>query len=140
EEPVGPGPLAPSRNFVLPASDGVRGWKDVTPKFGIVYDLFGNGKTALRGSVNKYLQGQALGGDLPDRPFGYPLNPVYQLINSATRSWTDTNRNFVPDCNLTNPAAQTVVGGDVCGALSNSNFGTVAPSTTYDPAVLGGWG
>ncbi len=140
EEPVGPGPLAPTRNFVLPASDGVRGWKDITPKSGIVYDLFGNGKTALRASVNKYLQGQALGGDLPDRPFGYPLNPVYQLINSATRSWTDTNRNFVPDCNLTNPAAQTVVGGDVCGALSNSNFGTIAPSTTYDPAVLGGWG
>ena len=52
DQPVGPGELVPARNFVIPAQDGVRGWHDVTPKFGVVYDLFGDGKTALRGTAN----------------------------------------------------------------------------------------
>ena len=39
-------------------------------------------------------------------------NRVNTSVNSATRSWTDTNGNFVPDCDLSNPTAQTVAGGD----------------------------
>ena len=31
------------------------------------------------------------------------------------RSWTDTNKNFVVDCDILNPAQQTVPGGDTCG-------------------------
>jgi len=31
------------------------------------------------------------------------------------------------------------VGGDVCGTVSDLNFGTPAPSIRYDPALLGGW-
>ena len=57
---------------------------------------------------------------------------------ATTRNWTDTNRNFIPDCNLTNPAAQTVVGGDVCGADANSAFGSQVLNTTYDPATTSG--
>ena len=52
DQPVGPGELVPARNFVIPVQDGVRGWHDVTPKFGVVYGLFGDGKTALRGTAN----------------------------------------------------------------------------------------
>ena len=29
-------------------------WKDLAPRFGVVYDLFGNAKTALKFSVNRY--------------------------------------------------------------------------------------
>ena len=44
------------------------------------------------------------------------------------RSWTDTNGNYVVDCDILNPAAQTVPGGDVCGALTGNalNFGKAA--------------
>ena len=39
-----------------------------------------------------------------------------------------------------NNAAQTVVGGDFCGAVANTNFGKAVLDTTQDPALLSGWG
>ena len=30
-------------------------WHDLEPRLGVAYDLFGNGKTALKASLNKYL-------------------------------------------------------------------------------------
>jgi hypothetical protein len=30
-------------------------WKDVTPRIGAAYDLFGNGKTAIKVNLGKYL-------------------------------------------------------------------------------------
>src|SRR5581483_9543988 len=51
---VGPAPFAPTRNFDFPKTDGVT-WHDLEPRFGAVYDIFGNGKTALKVAVNKYL-------------------------------------------------------------------------------------
>src|SRR5262249_6271566 len=95
----------------------------------------GNGKTALRATVNKYMSG--LG---PGDTFGSALAPAAGIVNSASRSWTDTNRNFTPDCNLLIPTAQTVVNGDTCGAISNTNFGTVVSGTTFDQSLLNGWG
>ena len=35
-------------------------WFDVTPRFGVSYDLFGNAKTALKGTINRYMAGQTL--------------------------------------------------------------------------------
>src|SRR6185295_6582651 len=64
-------------------------------------------------------------------------------VPQANRSWTDANRNFVPDCDLMNSAQQDLrtSGGDFCGTLSNVNFGKVQnPASTYDQALLGGWG
>ena len=42
----------------------------------------------------------------------------------VTRSWTDSNNNFVADCDLTSGAAQDrrATGGDQCGAISNLAF------------------
>jgi len=61
-------------------------------------------------------------------------------FGNATRSWTDTNKNFVPDCVLTSLAAN----GE-CGALSDINFGTNNVSTllgklSFDPNLQTGWG
>ena len=42
--------------FTFPRTDGVRGYNDITPRMGASYDLFGNGKTALKVSMSKYLQ------------------------------------------------------------------------------------
>jgi hypothetical protein len=64
-------------------------------------------------------------------------------VLNATRTWTDSNRNFTPDCDLPNPAAQnlTASGGDVCGALNNVNFGKNNPNaTTYAADTLTGFG
>ncbi len=128
EQVVGSTALVPNRNLVFPAQDNLK-WNDISSRFGIVYDLFGNGKTALKASANKYLKGQALDA-LASTP-----NPTSTLVLSANRSWNDANKNWVPDCNLTAPAAN----GE-CGALSNALFGSTRSDTTFDPALLQGWG
>ena len=50
----GPAPLQPTRNFTFPAVTTMS-LHDVTPRLGASYDLFGNGKTALKASLGKYM-------------------------------------------------------------------------------------
>ena len=127
EQSLGVGALVPNRNATFAAQEGLS-WHDVTPKTGLAYDLFGNGHTAIKMTLGKYLQGQLTG-------LASSLNPISTLVTSATRTWSDTNRNFVPDCDLLNTAAN-----DECLALSNPNFGTVVRGSSFDPALLSGWG
>jgi len=133
---LGPALLVPNRNLSFPETP-MANWSDIEPRFGAAYDLFGNGTTAVKVSVNKYVLAEGLQGT-----YGDSANPVNRLANSVTRAWTDTNGNFKPDCDLTNPLAQDsrATGGDLCGVASNTNFGQPTPSITYDPAVLNGWG
>jgi hypothetical protein len=64
------------------------------------------------------------------------LNPINTSVNSASRSWTDSNRNFVPDCDLGNFA-----GNGECGALNNQFFGKTNPNAiSWSDAVRKGWG
>src|SRR5439155_21775893 len=51
---AGPGPFVPNRNISFPALDWVS-WKDVTPRLGVAYDVFGDGKTAVKVSLNKFM-------------------------------------------------------------------------------------
>ena len=71
-----------------------------------------------------------------------PVNAVQTAVNSVTRAWTDSNGNYVPDCDLLNPASQnlTATGGDICGGLSNQNFGKPIFTGSFDPEILQGWG
>ena len=48
-------------------ADGVTGYNDITPRMGAAYDVFGNGKTALKVNLGKYLQGASVGNLLPQR-------------------------------------------------------------------------
>ena len=137
---LSPAPLVPNRNLDLPETDLVR-WKDVTPRLAAAYDLFGNGKTAVKVSLSKYVIAQGVQG-----AYGDSLAPVNRLANFVARTWTDNNRNFIPDCDLTNVLAQgpALTGAlrtvDNCGLMQNQNFGLPTPSTTVDPAVLNGFG
>ena len=45
----------------LRATQGLPNWHDWSIRLGGAYDLFGNGKTAVKGTVGKYLAGEALG-------------------------------------------------------------------------------
>jgi hypothetical protein len=123
----------------------VRGYNDVTPRFGIAYDLFGNGKTAIKVNGGKYLE--AATGDV----IYSSNNPAVRVVTrigsgpAPARGWTDGNRNFVVDCDLRSPALQDnlAAGGDLCAAVGGVglNFGNVNPNTTtINPDILGGWG
>ena len=135
EEQVGPNPfiLTPT---VFPAQDGTS-YNDITPRFGAAYDVFGNGKTSVKVNAGKYLaaaDGSSITGAL--------TNPLSRISTSVTRTWTDGNRNFKPDCDLSNPLAQDLrpTGGDFCGQISDLNFAKPVFSNTYDPSILHGWG
>jgi outer membrane receptor protein involved in Fe transport len=107
----------------------VPNWKDWNPRLGISYDLFGNGKTALKASLGRYTA--KLGTEIAET-----ANPINTSINTVTRSWTDGNRNYVPDCDLGN----FTLNGE-CGPISNSNFGQNNPTATrYNPETLEGYG
>ena len=131
EQTVGSAPLVPTRNITFPETDNLN-WKDITYRTGLVYDLGGNGKTAIKVALNKYLLGQTLNG------IGRNPNPVLALTQSVNRSWTDTNGDFVPQCDLLNPLANN--GGDPCGQISDLTFGTNKAGELYDTKLTTGWG
>jgi hypothetical protein len=118
---LGPRTLAPVND--------IPNWKDWSPRMGISYDLFGNGRTAIKAQLGRYMS--KLGTDLTEG-----LNPISTSVTAAGRGWTDRNNNFVPDCDLGN----FEINGE-CGAISNRNFGQNNPNATrWDPAVLSGYG
>jgi hypothetical protein len=135
QQTIGPNPYVPVQ-VIVPKTNGTQ-YDDLTPRASIVYDLFGNAKTALKFNFGKYLaaaDGSSITGGL--------TNPLANFVgNSSARTWTDANNNFFPDCDLRNMQAQDLraAGGDFCGQ-GNLNFGNfVTPTTKYDPAILSGW-
>jgi hypothetical protein len=135
-----------SQAVVFPETKGVTGYKDITPRMGVAYDMFGNGRTAVKFNVGKYLEGMGLSNNWananPTNRYGF--SPGVSIFGPAgvTRAWTDANNNFTPDCNLQDPNLQDLrtSGGDFCAQLQNRLFGTPTLTNNFDPALLTGWG
>jgi hypothetical protein len=108
-------------------TEGVN-WKDVTPRMSAAYDLFGNGRTAVKVNLGKYVQALTASNSDMD------MNPLIRTALSTTRTWTDANRDYVPDCNL----LDTQANGE-CGRMDNQNFGREVFTRFFDPAFIDGW-
>jgi hypothetical protein len=125
---VQPGALVPAQSF--PAIKNVPNWKDLNPRFGVVWDPTGDAKTAVKFGINRYVSSATTGIANLFNPFG-PGNS----LGSTGRAWTDANGNFLPECDLTLKTAN----GE-CGAMLNQNFGTNVPSYRPDPNWATGFG
>ena len=130
--------------IVIPETAGVDSYKDITPRLGAAYDLFGDGSTAIKVHLGRYLDGAGTSdiyiGTNPS--LRMPQTTSWNGASGVTRAWNDANGNFVPDCDLLSPSAQDLraTGGDLCGVLSNTRFGQNVLANNFDPAVLNGWG
>ena len=71
-----------ARNF--PAIPDVPNWNDWAVRLAAAYDLFGNGKTAIKGNAGKYVAAQAAG-------FAQTFNGMSGATQTVT--WTDLDRN-----------------------------------------------
>jgi hypothetical protein len=119
----------------------VPNWKDIDPRFGIAYDLTGDGKTAIKTSIGRYVIGESY-------TIARALNPMQSTVNKVMRTWaapagvtyTGTYNPF-DDCDLFNPNANTKRPGLWRAVpFNNPLFGQVVTRTTnYDPEVVEGW-
>ena len=107
------GRFAPERVFTQADYKYIPRFTDVSPRFGAAYDLFGNGKTAVKGAVGRYLQN-----------FGDNLAADYNPGGggSTTANWTDLNGDDVAQENELGP-------------LANPNFWAPAGRPTPDPEM-----
>ena len=125
--------------IAFPRTPGVNAFNDLTPRFGAAYDVFGNGKTAVKFNLGHYLSPATNDGR-------YTLNDpaaTSKIVTSVDRNWSDTNGNKVVDCDILNFAAQSGGGGDTCGAITGNslNFGKTGDTVArVNDAALHGWG
>ena len=83
----------------------------------MAYDLFGDGKTAFKVNLGRYLEGPNL------TSFTRLANPANSIAVSAARTWSDANHDFLPQLSELGP-------------LNQATFGNSTIVTTYAPDTL----
>jgi hypothetical protein len=119
-------------NLNAGCTGSVLNWKDINPRVGVSFDVFGNGKTAIKASVARYVAGTGLAaGSTTDNN-----NPEITVGTTDTRAWRDLDGNGSPY-----DSAGNVQLNELTNSTSTPSFGRNIPSsTTTDPAVLSGFG
>jgi Carboxypeptidase regulatory-like domain len=96
--------------------DSLLAFKNWSPRLGVVYDVFGNGKTAIKGNVSKYIA--ILGNTSADN-----YNPYGVLTDQ--RTWKDLDGNGSPITCAS--SGNCSIEYNEIGPSTISNFGTRAP-------------
>lgn len=91
---VGPRDLAPVEDLV--------DWTTVVPRLAVSYNLFGDGRTAIKANASKYMQRQ--GSALITG-----LNPM--RLNTEARTWNDANGDLIPQLSEIGPSLGTLERG-----------------------------
>ena len=84
------GTFVPARS--LGELTGLPIWKDLNPRLGLAYDLTGNGKTAVKTSLSRYVASQTVGFASQFNPLGGTVTGTgFSGTGADTRTWTDPN-------------------------------------------------
>ena len=94
------GRFVPARSFGN--IEDVPNWDDWAIRTGVSYDLFGDGKTAIKGNVSKYVAGESLNSTTPYNPMA---------LKSESRSWIDVDGN-----------------GSAVDAFGNAQYNEIGPT------------
>ena len=106
----------------------VLNWKDLSPRVAASYDLRGNGKTAVKFSLARYVLQEGKGNT-------NSVHPVIAATNSVSRTWTDRNGDFIVQGDPLNPLLH-----DELGPSPNNNFGKPNTTLRFDPDWSTGFG
>jgi hypothetical protein len=113
------GPWIQARNFAeIP---DVPNWRDWAVRLAGAYDLFGNGKTAIKANASKYIASAAA---------GYAQNFNGMTYSTQTRAWVDFDGNKSILDSAGNITFNEVIGG-------TSNFGQI--TSRPDPELQRGY-
>ncbi len=114
-------------------------WRDISPRLGFAYDLFGNGKTAVKVGASKYLNAETVNT-------AGSVNPINTLTSSQALTWTDINGDhtiFNPDGTVQDKDLKNgnPTQDELAPIPPSSTFGQLVPSTTItDAKVRDGFG
>ncbi len=133
------GRFVPQRDVTVTKPD-IPNWKDWAPRFQMVFDVFGNSKTAVKYSANRYNEAQTT--SLADS-----FNPNQILTATSSRNWTDLNRDDIAqgqrtfnadgtftDCVYLTAGCEINLSGTASQTKLSDTFGALT-----DPGVYGGF-
>ncbi|HZM92700.1 MAG TPA: carboxypeptidase regulatory-like domain-containing protein [Vicinamibacterales bacterium] len=120
------GPLSAEQSFA--ATSCTPCWHDISPRFGVAWDVFGDGRTAAKFGLNRYVQAATTG-------LAGLFAPDSTTIGSTTRQWIDADGDFYPDCDLRAPGIS-----NECRAMAQPTFGQNIVTRFADPGWITGWG
>ena len=123
-----PDQVSPASAFVeefsVPRTEA-QTWSDVSPRMGVAWDIFGDGRTAFKASAGRYV-GAAGAGNVQ------PVNPANAIDVSTSRTWIDANNNWFPDGDFTNPDPN----GEFPAANLDVTFGQPVITRFFDDDFL----
>lgn len=115
------GTWVPARNF--PAYPGPT-WNNLVGRFGVAYDVFGNGRTAIKANLSQFVAGE--GTRLTS--LRNPMASQTWAPNGEYRSFTDLDGSGF----IIEPGTGRIQYEEV-GPSPNQRFGTAADTATLDP-------
>jgi hypothetical protein len=128
---VGPGTYVPvqangQRSYCTPEGNGVN-YKDITPRYGATWDVWGTGKTAVRFNGGKFLNAGGITGLYSGS------NPARRGVQYLRRTWNDVDGDRIVDCDLMNFANN----GECLGFVNAPGAGTGNTPRTDDTLRYG---
>ena len=128
--------------LTITGDDSVVSWNDLNPRLGVVYDVTGDGRTALKASVNRY-------GTRSNSEWSVLLNPASSTaLRSSSRLWLDgaAGHPFAglppvfPGCipTASDPTGSSCIPGD--GLVQGDPTNTAPNGELIFPATNLAWG